>query len=238
MSLPLFKQSFKSNFGLWAIVTVVMNVILGQLVSLKMFALVPQMYFGMLAFAMVSLFIVITANKLLVDQVDRGSMAYILSTPIKRRTVVFTQLIYLVGSLAITFLLLGTTFMVTNNMVNGPFSNEVIIHLTLGAYATSLALSGIVFASSGFFNLSKYSMSTGGLLVVAFLLIAIIASFSNYGVSDLDALHNFTIISLFDINNIIKNGTEWLPKAWTLVAIALVGYGFGTVSFIKKDLPL
>lgn len=208
-----------------------MSVILGQLVGLKMFELVPQMYFGMLVFALVAIYVVIVANKLLVDPVDRGSMAYILSTPIKRSTVAFTQIFYLVASLAVTFLLAGSTFIIANNAVSGPFSNQVIFNLIFGAFITSLALSAIVFATSGFFNLTKYSMSTGGLLVVAILLIAIIASFSNYGISDLKPLQNFTIVSLYDVQNIMKSGSEWLPKLSVLGLIAVAGYSFGTISF-------
>ena len=41
-------------------------------------------------------------NKLIASQVDRGSMAYVLSTPIKRSTVVITQN-FMVSSLILMF---------------------------------------------------------------------------------------------------------------------------------------
>lgn len=34
MSIPLLKQSIKANFATWAIVTLILNILLGQLLSM------------------------------------------------------------------------------------------------------------------------------------------------------------------------------------------------------------
>jgi ABC-2 type transport system permease protein len=47
--------------------------------------------------------VIIIANGLVASEVDHGSMAYTLSTPTTRGTVVFTKGLYLVGSLALMF---------------------------------------------------------------------------------------------------------------------------------------
>ena len=49
-------------------------------------------------------FIIMTSNSLIASQVDRGSMAYTLSTPIKRIKVVSTQAIYMITSVFCMFL--------------------------------------------------------------------------------------------------------------------------------------
>lgn len=239
MNLPLLKQSIKANLFLWGGVTAIMNIILAQLLMMDMAEMIPTMYYGMLCLTLVSLYIVITANNLLAGQVDRGSMAYILSTPIRRSTVAITQMAYMIGSLAVTFATTTITFLIANNLSDAGMDTNTIIYLNIGAFVAALALSGICFLSSGVFNLSKYSIGTGGMIVVAFLLLALIGSFSNYGVSaDLDIFNNLTIISLYDIQEILQGSNDWIPKLAVLGLIAAGTYGIGSVAFVRKDLPL
>ncbi|MDR2752433.1 MAG: hypothetical protein LBC41_17395 [Clostridiales bacterium] len=61
-------------------------------------------FYSMIATIMPMIYILITANGLVAAKVDRGSMAYLLSTPTKRTKVVGTQAIYLVSSTAAMFL--------------------------------------------------------------------------------------------------------------------------------------
>lgn len=60
-------------------------------------------FYSMLAIILRLIYIIITANSLIASQVDKGSMAYLLSTPIKRSTVVKTQATYLITSLVCIF---------------------------------------------------------------------------------------------------------------------------------------
>lgn len=64
--------------------------------SMDMTTMLNQMYFTVMGLLPIFLFIVIVANSLFVDQVDKGSMAYVLSTPTKRSAIVITQGIFLV----------------------------------------------------------------------------------------------------------------------------------------------
>lgn len=238
MSLPLLKQSIKSNFASWGLVTLILNILLGQLLALDMAELVTQMFYNMLLPAISAIYIVTTGNKLLAGQVDRGSMAYILATPIRRSTVVLTQAIYFIGSIAATFLSTCLTFIVCNNFLDAGFNTSTIVDLNLGAFAITFALAGIIFAASGIFNLSKYVMGTGGLLVIAFIILAIIGSFADYGVPDLENVQKLTILSLFDIKDILKEGTKWISELGILGIIGLSSFAVGGITFIKKDLPL
>ena len=57
----------------------------------------------------------------------------------------------------------------------------------------------------------------------------------------ISALNNFnyvSIISLFDVVNVIDGGYMWIWKLAILLAIGLVGYIVGSIKFKKKDLPL
>ena len=241
MNFPLLKQSIKANAAIWGVVTIIMNVILAQLLLMEgMAIMVPTLYYGILCFALIALYIVITTNNLIAGQVDRRSMAYILSTPIRRSTVVVTQIVYLVGSLFITFASLAIYFLFCNQNLDASiaYAYDKIILINLGAFFVALALSGICFLTSGIFNLSKYSIGTGGMIVVTFLLLSLIGSFSDFGVSGLDVFRNLTIISLFNIPDIIANTNNWVIHLAILGVIAVATYGVGGIWFTKKDLPL
>jgi len=61
-------------------------------------------FFGMWGLVIPLIYVIVTAISLIVSKVDRGSMAYTLSTPIKRLKVIGTQAIYLMGSTFAMFL--------------------------------------------------------------------------------------------------------------------------------------
>ncbi|KRM61941.1 hypothetical protein FC26_GL001012 [Paucilactobacillus vaccinostercus DSM 20634] len=239
MSFPLLKQTFKSNFAVWGLVTLVMNIILAQLIMMKQTrTMMAPMYYGMLVSTMVALFVVICGNKLLAGQVDQGSMAYILTAPIRRTTVAFTQMIYMVLSLVGTYGLMAIVSVSANNIADAGFKAQTLVNLNIGAFMVAFAFAGIMFAASGIFNLSKYSLGTGGLLIILFILLAIVGSFATYGVDALKDVQHLTIVSLFDYQNILIEGSKWISKLAVLGGIGVVTFGIGTTVFAKKDLPL
>lgn len=239
MNFSLFKQSFKSNLMVWGLATVVLNVLLGQMIALTQTrTLLGTMFYQMLVPAIIAIFIITAGNKLIANQVDRGSMVYILTAPIKRATVVTTQIAYLVTSLVLTFATMTITSICTNNLANAHMDNSVLFKLNLASLVLSLAFAGIMFLASCVFNLSKYTYGTGGLLILAFILLAIIGSFSSYGVSGLDWVNHLTLVSLVDIKNILVNGSAWIGKAAILLIISISTFTIGEFVFCKKDLPL
>jgi ABC-type transport system involved in multi-copper enzyme maturation permease subunit len=64
----------------------------------------PASFFPQSSLLLPLVFVIITANSLIASQVDRGSMAYTLSMPIKRVKVVGTQALYMVTSVFCMFL--------------------------------------------------------------------------------------------------------------------------------------
>ena len=78
------------------------------------------------------------------------------------------------------------TSLLVNHYAEAGFAKKILVELNFGALAIAFAFAGIMFLASGVFNLSKLSLGTGGVLILAFILLAVIASFVNYGVSGLD----------------------------------------------------
>jgi ABC-2 type transport system permease protein len=76
-------------------------------------------FYGMLAVVLPVIFVVLTANGLIAAQVDKGSMAYTLSTPIKRRTVAVTKGTYLITAVLCMFLVVSMVGLATVQVTQG-----------------------------------------------------------------------------------------------------------------------
>ena len=168
ISLPLMKQTVKSNGILWLIFTAVLGVLLAQYASLEMTQfLLFLIQYGMMAMILPGIYILISSNKLLVGQVDRGSMAYVLSTPKRRSTVVATQVLYSVVTIALMFVIttvlhgiinaaspltLGQAGIEIPELMGAELTLDMILKVNLSAMLVCLAMGGVCFMFSGVFN--------------------------------------------------------------------------------------
>lgn len=192
-------------------------------------------------------FVIMVANGLLAGQVDSGSMAYVLSTPTKRRTVACTQMAYLMISLLAMFLLVTVTSVVSIWIVGGnnfAINFAEICLFNLGAFLTMFAFAGYCFMCSAIFNRSKYSMSIGGGLSIFMLVCTILGLFgsnvvpSAMRIDAMNVFNYFSIISLFDTVSILNGTIDFAWKFAILVGISIVTFIVGVFRFEKKDLPL
>ncbi len=208
--------------------------------------IVGSIFYKLAGFLLPIIYMIMASNNLISGQVDSGSMAYVLSTSTKRSTVVFTQAVYLIGSLLAMFSLTTITGCVCLTLV--PEEIELtygnLILLNVGAFLVLLALSGLCFFTSCVYDRSKRSMAIGGGLSIFALVAAMLGLFGSPvipSVVRLDALNYFnyaTIISLFDVISIIEGTNTFIWKFVILGVVGIVGYIVGAVRFTKKDLPL
>ena len=128
-SKTIFKQTLKSNYKLWLLFTVIMCTLSGMIMAVydpqtisslmgslegtalgemaggmmgnmtTLLGMLGNSFYSMIGVMLSIVYIIITANSLVAAQVDRGSMAYTLSTPIKRIKVVATQAVYLITAI-------------------------------------------------------------------------------------------------------------------------------------------
>lgn len=136
-SKPIFKQSIQANWKLWVIITFVAAMILSAFTvtfDAEGFAAIAsaaegtrfsnilstmtsllgslENFYKLIAVILGIVYVVFTANNLVVNEVDSGSMAYTLSTPIKRSSVIFTKSIFLVLSIVLMYGIIGSTGLV------------------------------------------------------------------------------------------------------------------------------
>ena len=208
--------------------------------------IVGSIFYKLAGLLLPIIYMIMASNNLISGQVDSGSMAYVLSTSTKRSTVVFTQAVYLIGSLLAMFALTTATgcvcLILVTKEVELTYGNLIL--LNLGAFLVLFALSGLCFFTSCIFDRSKRSMAIGGGLSIFALVAAMLGLFGSPvipSVVRLDALNNFnfaTIISLFDVISIIDGTDAFLWKFAILGVCGIVGYVAGSLRFTKKDLPL
>ena len=99
--------------------------------QLTLVGMIGNTFYEMPGFILPLVFVIITANSLIAAQVDRGSMAYTLSTPIKRVKVVSTQALYMITSvfcmfLVVTIVGLGTVQLAHSGLWGDKYTPDVV----------------------------------------------------------------------------------------------------------------
>lgn len=204
------------------------------LTDTSLLGFISSYFYGLLMLAFPMICYIIIANKLIAGYVDRGSMAYILSSPNTRKKVSLTQATFLI--VAIMFIIgvmTGLGIIFCELKFPGMLDIGTFLLINLGVMLLHLAISGICFFSSCVFNESRLSLLFGAGLPILFLLIQMISNSSK----DLEIFKYFTIFSLFNTTNILSND-GWLVPFIVLFAIGAVLYSAGIAVFCKKDLPI
>lgn len=213
-------------------------------------SMMNQMYYTVTGLLPILIYIVIVANGLVVNQVDYGSMAYVLSTPTKRSAIVITQAIYMIVT---PFLMIATVCasrILSNYLIYDDADATNTMMLYLGMYILIEAIAGICYMSSCIFNYSRKATAFGGGLTVWFFLASLLGMFGTeelvnmgVGVEELGVFNKMTLMGLYDTNAIQTFVTDDVDYAfvWKLVVLAIIAvvtYIIGAVRFEKKDLPL
>lgn len=316
ISVPLFKQSFKSLWPLWlaltigsAFIFIIINVAIGSknlftnidmdsvsayvadegLSWLKILGLLEKMGFSLTRIQVMSqidlnsilneliykiagvllpmIYVMICANKLIAAQVNDGSMAYILSTPTNRKTVIRTQYIFMLLSIVAMYIVIFISAFSSEAISNviqmhrHPEAksawNPIVTPLfSFGSFLSIFALGGIAFGASAFFNKSSNSVAVGGGVCIVSFLCCILGLFGNevfvavgIGVKAMNIFNYISIFSLIDNASMsafakavygldAQISFHWLWKLAILVVIGGLFAYIGGRHFVKKDLPL
>ncbi|MCL2755781.1 MAG: ABC transporter permease [Firmicutes bacterium] len=236
-SFQIIKRSFKSVW-VWVLVAVFAQ-------SVNYFAQSSQadnatellanafingniMFNGMIFLTLVSIFF---STALITNEVDRGTLAITLSTPITRKQILFSKGLVLVSALVSMNLLLGVLGSLTTLMFGIQFDHGTwwtVIALWL---VYTLVVASIAFFIGCWFNKSRYAMVTIALILGGFYLLGMLSTIDNF-----EFLRFTTLQTLFNTDAVINGDFLWQFIALPLIAIPFfVG---GAVKFLRKDLPL
>ena len=209
-----------------------------------------KIYFTVIGMLPPFIFVIIIAYSLIAGMVDRGSMAYILSTPTRRSAVALTQAAYMVLAPLLLMIIVCAARCASTKLFFDEVDAPKIAMMYLGMYLVTEAAAGICYFFSCHFNQSSKALAIGGGITMWFFLASLLGMFGSedlvnmgIGVEILNVFNKLTIISLFDANAVQTIGTAnvdmgFVPGMIILAAIAVICYTAGVIKFCKKDLPL
>jgi ABC-2 type transport system permease protein len=259
-SKTIFKQTLKQNWKLWAIFTLIMTGLVAMItlsfdpvslqqmqeqmagggrgsgMTINLLTMLSSIVYGTMGVLLSLVYVIITANSLIASQVDRGSMAYTLSTPITRTKVVCTQAIYLIMALFAMFATVTIIGLIAVAAAHGTaidFATMDFVNLNLGIFLFAFATAGISFCASCVFNLSGKSLAFGAGIPMAFFVFEIMSGAG----SDFEFLRYLSLNTLFNASAITGGGSFIIQFA-VMGAIGAVLYLLGIKVFKEKDLPL
>ncbi len=191
-------------------------------------------FYGFLILLLPMIYTIIACNRSIASHVDKGSMAYLLSTPNKRSKIARTQSLFIIVSITIMIAIITIVGLVLSNATfPGKLDVKAFLIMNLGSLLLYYAVTGLGFLASCLFNDTKNSLMIGAGLPIAFLVIQMISDVGE----KTSFLKHFTMFTLFDTDKIIS-GEGFIPQFVALAVIAIVMYGLGFYAFGKRDLPL
>lgn len=191
-------------------------------------------FYGLLMLAFPMICYIIIGNKLIAGLVDKGSMACILSAPVKRKKIALTQAIFLLAVVsAIVAFVTVLGIILCEISFPGMLDINDFIKINIGVLFLHYAISGICFFASCVFNESKNSLMLGAGLPIVFLLILMLSR----AATDFPVLKYLTVFSLYDPTAIIQ-GESMIMSSIVLILAAAALYIGGIMIFDKKDMPV
>jgi len=250
--LATFKDNYKESIrgGIVAKLPADVTGALDQLAKLDVYALVVgEIFYRIAGILLPVIYAILCSSNLIAAQIDTGSMAYVLSTPTKRKTVTITQMLFLVGSLflmcvATTVVSIISLAIMKSTATTITMTTAHLLKFNLALFITLFAISGICYLSSCWFNRSTQAMAIGGGIAIFSIVCTILGLFGSDVMPSLlkiDVMNFFnyiSVITLFDTVSIMNGTMAWFWKLGILLAIGIVAYAIGIYKFNKKDLPL
>lgn len=178
---------------------------------------------------------IIINHRMIATHVDKGSMAYLLSTPNSRFKIALTQAIF--GLTSITLFFIVTTFfaiVVSQAMFPGVLEVGKFIMVNIYALLMYYSIGGIGFFASCISNENKLSLSIGVGLPVTFLVFQMLGNIDE----NLSCIKNFSLYTLFDPNKLIEGSNFAYIGMLIFAFIAITFYIAGISIFNKRDLPI
>ena len=190
--------------------------------------------YGFLFLVLPLVLLILQANRLMVSYLDRGTMAWLLSTPTPRGKIAATQASFLAVCGVLMAVYAGglcavlSAVMYPGELAAGPFFR---LNLTLAALLCLLG--SICFLGVCALSDSRRGLSLGGGLCVVFILLQMLAQFGEKW----EWLRYLTPLTAFDSAALASGGGTLWP-ALGLAAAAIALYAAGIRIFTRRDLCL
>jgi ABC-2 type transport system permease protein len=193
-------------------------------------------FYGFLVQLFLVVHVILLPLRLVVRHVDRGSMAYLLSTPTGRVGVAGTQAFYMVASLAVLALVLtGGALAFSAAKSPGAMDVPAFVSLNLTTFLLSVAMASITFFFSCVFDEMRNAAGAATAVLVTFFVLSLVSRYG-HGEGVYGTLDRLSIFHLLPARAIVMGEANvWLNNG-LLLAIAGLGIGGGMAAFRGRDL--
>lgn len=265
MNKALFKKEIKSNYKFVVIFMAVLTMYSSMIISmfdpklgdkLEAFAQsMPDVFsafgmsdtgstlieflgnylYGFLYIAFPVVLILILANKLVARYIDRGSMAYLLSSGNKRIKIMTNQAVLMILSL---FVLVGFVTVLCIGVSNSVFPDGLdvgkLLLLNVGLFGLLIFISGLCFCICCVCNDSKHGVGISSAFTIGFLLFQMISQVGE----KFEFIKYFTPLTLFDPGKIIAGETSSIVMFCILYVAGALLFATGIFCFSRRDLSI
>lgn len=191
--------------------------------------------YGILFTAFPGVFLIILANRLIARYVDCGSMAYLLSAPVKRRRLAVTQASFMITALAVMVIYVTVLILAVSRMLfPGELETAAFLRVNAGLFGLLLFFGGACFLASCIFNESKNALGAGTAVVVYSILLQMISQVGD----KFEKLKYLTPVTLFDIDGLAASQSSAWISCGILYLSGILLMVLGILLFERRDLPV
>lgn len=191
--------------------------------------------YGFLLVVFPMLFILILSNRLVARYTDRGSMAWLLASPHKRRELAVNQAVVLMAeTLALTGYVTLCEIALSAALFPGELDLPAFLRVNLGLYGLILFLGGLSFCCSCLFGESRRAVGVSAGCCVAFVLVQMVSQVGE----KYESLRYATPLTLFDPEGLAAGDGQALACLAVLCLTGAALFAAGIAGFCRKDISV
>ena len=191
--------------------------------------------YGFILLIIPMLFSIIRGNGLIAGYVDKGSMVSLLSAPLKRRTVVLTQMAVLIsGILLLNLYITAVELFFAEYDYPDQLHIGHLLSLNTGLLFLHLFIGSICFTASCVFSDTKYSVGAGAGIPVLMYILKMLANMGDKA----DNIKYLTFFTLFNPDGIVDGELKAVIGIIVLLTGAVILFTSSVVVFCRKDLNI
>lgn len=181
------------------------------------------------------IYTIMMCHRLIARYIDKGSMAYLLTTPHTRTQIMFTQLMVLLSGIILlivysVILILGCSAV----MFSESLDIDRFLVMNIGLLGIHILFACICFLTACSFNETKLSIGIGAGVGIGSLLIQMLSQVSD----KIDFLKYITPLTLFDAKGLQVYDQQAIINTMILFILAIVCVIITRIIFKNRDLPL
>lgn len=193
-------------------------------------------YYGLLFILIMAVYCVSTANGLIAKLVDRGSMAYLLATPVSRAKIAFSQATVLIGGLILIcfFTTIGGLLGVQMFIHEETVQTAAFVKINVVGFLLFFVVCSYCFFFSTLMNDEKRSLAASALLTIGFYGLDLLSKLSD----KFEALKYFSLFSVYDPQKIASGSQQIGVLSASLFMSGIIIFTLAIMVFRKRDLPV